>query len=460
MNDIMEMKDVEFGEDVRVGDKVKGTIVTVHPNEIFVDLKSFTEGVMFLDHYTKDKNVASFTDIFKEGDEISCEVSKVDQENGHIYLSCLNLIQEENYQKVKALFEAGETISVKVVKKVLKGFNVKYNEFTFFMHESQAPKETAVGEVLDVKITDIDERHYSGKVSRRVIDKEIMSADRENEFNSINVGDVLEGTIDKVEQFGLFVKFKYNHGLVRINQVSHTFIKDLKSQFKAGDKVTVKVVAKEDKKIALSMKALLKTPFELYQEAHKVGETVTGKCVNKLPFGLILELDNDVRGLLHNSEYSWNPNDNFSASVKIGDPVTVAITQFTAKGERISLSRKALMENPWARVKAKEGDVVECKITSFEPKGMVVSTLGVDGFISSYDALAEGTNGKVDDFFAVGDTVTGVITEIDSKTWTLKISVKRYLANQERKEFEKYMNETKEEEATTIGDIFKDVLKK
>src|SRR5574344_323522 len=99
MNDIMEMKDVEFGEDVRVGDKVKGTIVTVHPNEIFVDLKSFTEGVMFLDHYTKDKNVASFTDIFKEGDEISCEVSKVDQENDHIYLSCLNLIQEENYQK-------------------------------------------------------------------------------------------------------------------------------------------------------------------------------------------------------------------------------------------------------------------------------------------------------------------------------------------------------------------------
>lgn len=458
MNEDIKMSEV-ITKKIKVRDIVTGEIVSVKDNEIAVDLNNFTEGTMYLNYYTKDSKASSFKDFVKVGDTITCEVTSVNEERGQILLSRLNLIQKENFAKLKDVVDSKESISVKVSKKVNKGFMVSYKGFQFFLHESQAPANCEVGQVFDVRLLELEERTSSGKVSRKVIEKEEYGVDKKNEFDSFIVGDIVTGEIGRIEPFGLFIKFKYNQGLVRINQVSHTFIKDLTQEFKVGDKIEVKVLNKDNGKLSLSRKALLKTPFELYVEEHKVSDVVKGKVVNKLAFGLIIELAADVRGLLHQNEFSWNPNDNFNNFVKIGDEVEAAIINITAKGEKISLSRKALMDNPWVRVTAKEGDIVEATITAFEPKFMKVQACGVDGIIPSFDALAEDANGKMDDFYAIGDKVTAIITEIDPKAWVLKLSVKKHLQNLERAQYEKYMKNEQKEEVTTLGDLFKDVLK-
>lgn len=463
MEEIKNMDDVVIGKRPRVHDIVEGTVLIVKDTQLIIDLQSFTEGVMHLDHYTKDKSMTTFKGVINVGDKITCEITKVDNQGdeSHIYLSRLNLLANEKFKELAVIQKDDTTINVKVIRKGKKGgYEVKYHELTLFMPESQSPDEVEIGKAYDVKVIDTNERMKSAIVSARIVEREAYNKSRKEEFDSIKIDDVLKGTISKIEPFGIFVRFKYNQGLIRIKDVSHTFIRDLSKEFEVGSEIEVKVISKDNDKIALSRKVLLLTPYEDYVKSHKIGDKVEGKCVNKLPFGLIIELSDNVRGLLHQSEYSWNPNDNFNSFVKIGDKVEAAIMALNAKEEKISLSRKALVDNPWARVKAQVGDIVDVKVLSFESKGMIVEALGVDGFINAFDAIPDGKNGRMEDYYALGDTAKAVITDIDPKQWLLKLSIRKHLNNLERKEFEKYMKEDNaSDDNTTIGDLFKDVLK-
>ena len=452
-----KMEDLELPKTLRRGQKVKGTVVSiVSDNEIALDINNFTEGIMYLDHYTKDPNITSFKGLVKINDVIECEVAKDTEE--HIYLSRLNELSKIAFQQVCASFEKNEVITVTVIKPVgNKGFTVDFNGNKLFLPLSQAPQDVKVKDVLEVKILEVNAERQNAVVSRRALEHEEYEKNKQAELDSINVGDVVKGKVAKIEKFGLFVRFNYNQGLVRINQIAHTFTSDINSLFKVGDEIEVKVLSKENGKLTLSRKALIDTPYEAYCKTISVGQTVTGKVTNKLPFGLLLELAPNVKGLLHQSEYSHNPNDNFNSFVKIGDEVTCAILSFNAASEKISLSRKALIDNPWTRVDAKVGDVVQVVVKEVYDNGLQVETLGVDGFIPASEALTDSQNGTVKDYFHVDDTAQAEIIEIKPQEWRLRLSIRRPAIKEERKEFEKYLN--KEEATVTLGDVFKDSLK-
>ena len=451
-----KMDDLTMPKELRVGDVVKGVVVQVEANTIYLDVQSFTEGVMHLDHYTKDKSVTSFKGLVKVGDEIECEVAKTNETA--IYLSRHNQLAQLAFKSVVDAKENGSNVIVKVTKLLpKKGYNVLLNGSTLFMPLSQAPEEVKIGQELEVRILEVNEERMTGVVSRRVIEKENYTNAKQAEMDSFNVGDTVTGEVAKIEKFGVFVKFNYNQGLVRINQLSHVFTTDINSVVKVGEQITVKVISKENGKLLLSKKALLDTPFEAYVKEHKVGETVKGKVTNKLPFGLLLELADNVKGLLHQSEYSHNPNDNFNDYVVIGDEVECAILSIDEKKEKVSLSRKALIDNPWTRVTAQAGDVVEVTVKELTDNGMLVETLGVDGFIPQNEILTPNQNGNFKDYYSVGDKANAEIIDIRVQEWRLKLSIRKPLIREERKSFEKYLDE--EEVSFNIGEAFKDVLK-
>ena len=452
-----KMDDLTMPKELRVGDVVKGVVVQVEANTIYLDVQSFTEGVMHLDHYTKDKSVTSFKGLVKVGDEIECEVAKTNETA--IYLSRHNQLAQLAFKQVVDAKEANANVTVKVTKLVpKKGYNVLLNGSTLFMPLSQAPEEVKIGQELEVRILEVNEERMTGVVSRRVIDREIYTNAKQAEWDSFNVGDVVKGEVAKIEKFGVFVKFAYNQGLVRVNQLAHTFTSDINSVVKVGEEIEVKVISKEDGKLLLSKKALLDTPFEAYVKEHKVGETVKGKVTNKLTFGLLLELADNVKGLLHQSEYSHNPNDNFNDYVVIGDEVECAILAIDEKKEKISLSRKALIDNPWTRVTAQNGDVVEVTVKELTENGMLVETLGVDGFIPQNEILTPNQNGHFKDYYSVGDKANAEIIDIRVQEWRLKLSIKKPLIREERKSFEKYLD-NEEEVSLNLGEAFKDILK-
>ncbi|MDE6661557.1 MAG: (d)CMP kinase [Anaeroplasmataceae bacterium] len=451
-----KMEDLNLPKKLRVGDQVVGTVVTVKDKTIYLDIHQFTEGTMHLDCYTKDKAIESFIGLVKVGDEIECQVAKVNEEN--IYLSRLNQLSKLAFKRVVEAKEKEETIEVIVTKVVpSKGYTVSFEGNSLFMPLSQAPQEVKVKDKLFVRVIEVNEERKNAVVSRRVIEREEYANAKAEELDSIQVGDVLTGTVAKVEKFGLFIRFKYNQGLLRINQLAHTFTNDINAVAKEGDTMEVKVLSKENGKLVLSRKALLDTPYEAYAKTVTVGQTVKGKVVSKMPFGLLIELAPNVKGLLHQSEYSHNPNDNYNAFVIIGDEVECAILNLDPAKEKISLSRKALMDNPWTRVTAKVGDLVDVKVTDVLENGLKVETLGVDGFVPASEALTSSQNGSVKDYFHVDDTAQAIIIDIKPAEWRLRLSIRKIAEKEERKSFEKYLEE--EEASLTLGDVLKDALK-
>lgn len=451
-----KMEDLNLPKRLRVGEKVTGTVVSVEDRTIYLDIANFTEGTMHLDHYTNDKNVTSFVGLVKEGDEIQCEIAKVNEEN--IYLSRINQIKEESFLKLVDKMEENSTIVVTLKEEIKgKGFVGTYLGNRVFLPLSQAPVGAKVSDKIEVRIIDINTKNHNVVVSRKVIDNEIYTEGKEKEIESINVGDVLIGEVAKVEKFGAFIKFNFVQVLLRARDYDHVFT-DLTQALHVGDKIEVKVISKENNKIAVSRKALLNTPFESYVLEHKVSDKVSGKIVNKLAFGLLVELAPNVRGLLHQSEYSHNPNDNFQNYCKIGDEIEVAIIAINTKDEKISLSRKALMDNPWDKVSASMGDLVTGTVKEVNEKGLVVETLGVEGYIPASETGVELKNSTLDSFFASGDEVKAYIIDIKPSEWRLRLSIRKYLNEEERKGFEKYLSNG-EEETVTIGDRFKDILK-
>ncbi len=450
----MENYDIDLKR-LRKGDIVEGEVISIPDDRtIYLDVKSFTEGTMHLNFYTNDKDATTFKGLVQVGDKIKCTVTSVTED--HIFLSRLNQLNEEGFNNVVKAKENGELITVKVAEKIdEKGFRCVYDGVKLFLPRSQATQSVVVGKEIEVKVIDIDERKNSAVVSRREVENDEYQANRDKEYEKINEGDVLKGTIIKVEKYGALVKFEYLTGLLKTVQVSHKFI-DIEKELTVGDEIEVKVIKKENGKIELSRKALLDTPFALYIKNHKVSDTVKGKVTNKLPYGLLIELADDVKGLLHRSEYSHNPNDNFNNCVKINDEVEASIIQIDEAKERISLSRKPLLDNPWERVEGKVGDVVECKIVEINEKGLKVEALGVDGFVPLSEASVEKAN--LNELYQVEDKVNAQILEIKPKEWRLKLSIRRILEKKAREEYEKHL--TTDEETPTIGDRFEDVLKK
>jgi len=225
---------------------------------------------------------------------------------------------------------------------------------------------------------------------------------------------------------------------------------------KVGENVEVKVIAKDGNKIDLSRKALLETPYSLYVNEHKVSDVVEGEVVQKLPIGAIVKLAPYVTALLHQNEISWNPNDNTFASLKIGSTVKAAIISMDKKKERISLSMKTLVDNPWAKVKANVGDLVEAEVTAIIPgRYLEVSCFGVTGIINVNEVTMKEKSSKLEDYYAVGDKVKAIVTFVDTRLWKLELSIRKYTSRLEREQFEEYMQKEKESDVNvTIGDIF------
>ncbi len=445
----------------RVGDIVEGVVVSIPDDKtVLLDIHSFTEGTLHLNYYTKDASITSFKGVVKIGDKLTCKVTKVEDgtrvDHSLILLSRLDQLKGEAFQKVVDAKENNETLNVHVIKEVNSGFLCVYNGVELFMPKSQSLKDTKAKDNVDVKVIEIEEARKRAVVSAKVIEHEKYIETRDAELDKINEGDVLDGTITKVEKYAAFVKIGNVTGIIKARDVAHEFV-DITTILNAGDELKVKVLSKENGKLQLSRKALIKTAYQEFKDSHKVSDKIVGKVTNKQPGYLLLEIAPNLKGLLHQSEYSWNPNDNYNNQVVIGDEVEVAIIQMNDEKENIRLSRKALMDNPWEKVEAKVGDVTDVKVKEVKAAGLVVEAFGVDGFIPASETLAEAKK-PLADYYAVGDEAKAIVIDVNKKEWKLKLSIKKLANKEERAEFEKYLVE--EEASTSVGDQVKDLLKK
>ena len=458
---------------LRQGSIVEGTVIKIESNTIYLDIQAQTEGKIHLDNYDKPAP-DTFEGLVQVGQKIKARVQKITDDPAQILLSRLPLLVEEKFEKIQALAESGETVKAKVRQVLEKGLILSYMENEVFLpyslldFELVKDKDSLKGKTLEIQIIEATSKGRNKRIvaSRKAIfERERQEAyeqrlqARQDELETINTGDVIKGVVDKIEAHAATIRFDHVVGLLRISQVSHFRIEKIENVLTLGQEVEVKVIKKEGNRLDLSMKALQKTPYEVFYETHKVGDTVTGTVFQKLPFGIIVEVAKDVRGLLHKNEFSWNPNDNFESYVKIGDEVTLSIIQLDLKKERIALSKKALEDNPWKNVSLRRGEVVSAKIIEVSKEGVKVEVQGAEGEIAASELAVEKIN-KPEDYFAVGDVVNAVVTEVSKDAWTLKLSIRRILEQAEREQYEQYLEDDEKDQNPTLGDLFGEKFEK
>ncbi|MBN3490562.1 30S ribosomal protein S1 [Acholeplasma equirhinis] len=455
------------------GQIIEGEAFKVEKDVVYLDIKAPTEGVIY-SQYFDNPQPADLRKVIKVGDKIRVKVTSVSERDDSllILLSRLPLLADKKIEEIENAYEAKTPIKTTVKSVGDKGLVLDYDRielflpFTLLDFELKEKKEALVGTTLEVLIEEYkaDKRRPKLIATRKPIYEAIRQkqqeerlADRQKELDSIQTGQILEGVVESFEAHAAFVKFGHVSGMLRISQVSHHRIDKIEDALQKGQTVKVKVIKKEGNRLDLSMKALMPTPYQAYLESHKIGDRVTGKIVSKLPFGVLVELARDVKGLLHKNEYSWNPKANFDAYLKIGDELEVAIISKDLKAEKIALSRKALEDNPWADLSVNVGQTLEVRVEKVSKDGIQVSYNSVDGFIPASEAHND-PKINIADHYQVGDMVQAKVIEFSKEGWVLKLSVKKLLNKLERDEFEKYLVDEKVEDIT-LGDLFEELGK-
>lgn len=442
------------------GEIVKAKVELIREKQFVLEIPGFAgyDAYMFKDQFSDNPEDANQV---KVGDTIDVAIARISEseDSMSIFVSRLPLLKKKNQELLLEAYNNKETINVKVTKVVNKGVVADYAGCEIFIPESllsigeKVNLNNFIGREIDVKVVE-KKTDSKGKekyvASHKAILLDEMLEKRKEEISNINVGDTVKATVLKFEPYGVLMQIGLARGILKYNQVSHYKEDRAEKILAVGDEVALKVIGKDGNRIELSRKELIPSPYMAYTAKNKVSDTVKGKVVQKIPAGLIIELEKGVTALLHRSEFSWNPNDNLDMCVKIGDELETKIIKTDDEKQRISLSRKLLIDNPWKNVDCKKGDIIDIEVVDVTSKGLTVTACGVDVVIAANDALVE--KGKLEDFFAKGDKEKAKVIDVNKEKWILKLSIKAIKLAEQKEEFEKYKEQNDENNAT-IGDI-------
>jgi small subunit ribosomal protein S1 len=452
----------------RVGDIVTGTVVKVNREEVLVDINYSCEGVIYKDYLTLDK-LASAEDILKEGDKIKVKVTqfKKGDESDSLLLSRIDILRDQLQDEVRSSLEVDKDYNFKVKKSVKGGLILDYKSIEAFLPDSliflpseENNKEALVGKTIEARIIEIKQVRNKDKivVNRKQLVYEGLKSQEKAEIESLNVDDVVKVKIERITDYGAFASIsEHVDGLIHISEVSHYHVKNVNDYLNVGDEVEAKIIKIKGKKVSLSLKALQPTPWDEFLKNHKVGDKVEGKIVRKMQFGMLLEVEKEVVGLLNRFDYSWNPQENLAGTVEVGDTLEVEITSIDKKKQQFSLSKKHLEYNPWADLKLKKGELISATVLRAEEKGAVVGVEEVEGFLPISEISTERIN-RVEDVLKIDDIITVEVLDFFPKEWKLVVSMKSVQEKKNRAEYESQLKENVSANQS-LADLFKEYKK-
>ena len=336
---------------IRQGELVDGTVIDVKPDEIVVDIKYKSDGIITKSEYTNAPNV-DLTELVHVGDPITVKVIKTNDGEGQVALSYKQVAAEKVNEKLEEAFNNGEVLKGKVIQVVKGGLNVNVEESRVFIPASLVSDvyEKNLDKYLDQEIEFVltefnpKKRRIIGNRKKLVVEQKAEAA--KELFARIEVGMVVEGTVKNVTDFGAFIDLGGADGLLHISEMSLGRVESPKKVFKVGDKVKAFIKAIDGEKIALSLKFDETNPWVNAEEKYAIGNVVKGRIARMTDFGAFVELEPGVDALLHVSQISYEhvakPEDVF----KIGDEIEAKIVDFKPEDKKISLSIKALQEPP------------------------------------------------------------------------------------------------------------------
>ncbi|GKU23374.1 30S ribosomal protein S1 [Clostridium folliculivorans] len=336
---------------IHSGEVIKGKIINVTKDEVFVNINYFADGIISRSEVTDEADV-DLTQLLNVDDEIDVMILSTDDGEGNVVLSKKKADEIKVWDDVKEAFESKKVIEVKVKEQVKGGFIALYKGIRVFIPGSQGAFEWRdnfnqfVNNVVEVAIIEFDEDKKKVVASRRVIETEEREKKKEKVWKSLSVGEKISGKVVRLVKFGAFVDLGGIEGLVHVSDLSWKRINDPSEVVSVGDEVEVFIQEIDQKKnrISLALKDVATNPWTNIKARYKVNDVVQGRVVKFMNFGAFVELEPGVEGLVHIAEISEENIAKPSDALNLNDMVKVKILDIDETNHRISLSVKEASE--------------------------------------------------------------------------------------------------------------------
>ncbi|PCF75524.1 30S ribosomal protein S1 [Staphylococcus delphini] len=346
----------EFNEsminDIKEGDKITGEVQQIEDKHVVVHVNGGKYNGIIPISQLSTYHVENANEVVKVGDEIGAYVTKieVDEENetGSYILSKRKLEKEQSYAYLQEKLDNNETIEAKVTEVVKGGLVVDVGQRGFIPASLISTDyiedfSDYEGRVLELKVEELEPEKNRVILSRKAVEAEENEKKKAELLQSIKAGDVIEGKVARLTNFGAFIDLGGVDGLVHVSELSHEHVKSPEEVVSIGDTVKVKVrsVEQDSERVSLSIKDTLPSPFETIQEKYSEGDIVEGKVMRLASFGAFVEIGSGLQGLVHISEISHKHIGTPGEVLEPGQTVQVKILGINPEEERISLSIKA-----------------------------------------------------------------------------------------------------------------------
>lgn len=336
---------------IHTGEVVEGSVISVKPDEIVLNIGYKADGIITKNEYSNDSSL-DLTTVVNVGDKMEAKVLKVNDGDGQVVLTYKRLAQDKGNKRLEEAFNNKEVLKAKVIKVLDGGLSVGFEDSRVFIPASLVSDtfERDLNKYMDQEIefiiTEFNPRRRRIIGDRKVLIKEKNEALRKELFERIHVGDTVEGVVKNITEFGAFIDLGGLDGLLHISEMSWGHVESPKKLLHVGD--TVKVLIKDinGNKVALSMKFPDQNPWIDAASKYAVGNEVTGRVARMTDFGAFVELEAGIDALLHVSQISHDHIAKPSDILKTGDTVTAKVVDFDESEKKISLSIKALLPPP------------------------------------------------------------------------------------------------------------------
>lgn len=358
----------DFTKIPKEGETVKGIVISASKGEVKVDIEGFKTGIIRGPELADVKML--YPDL-KEGQEIEATVIDLDNEDGEVELSLRFTGQRRAWDEIEKMKQENQTVEAKIVDANRGGLMaVVGSQNVGFIPVSQLSPEhyprvpggdksrileklrEFVGQTIKVKVLDFSEKE------KKIIfsEKSIWEEDQKEILSKYKMGDIVEGKVTALADFGAFMSFSARggsapggdelEGLVHISEIAWQRLDNPADVLKIGDEVKAKIIGIEGSKIFLSIRELVDDPWKNVQERYKINQAVKGKVLKVNPFGLFVELDPEIHGLAHVSELDLAPGEKPEDKIKPEDELEFRIVSLEPAAHRLGLSQKALKEKP------------------------------------------------------------------------------------------------------------------
>lgn len=420
--------------DVREGELIKGTIVSVQNDHVIVDVGFKSEGSIPIFEFGEDPELII-------GSEIEVVLENVEDQYGNLILSKERADFLKIWDRVMNAYETGEILEGKIIKRIKGGMIVDLFGMEAFLPGSQIDIrpirdfDVFVGQTMDFKVVKVNEPTENVVVSHKVLVEEEVADQRNSILEGLEVGQILEGTVKAITDFGVFVDLGGVDGLIHITDLSWGRINHPSEIVKLDETIKILVTDfdEEKKRISLSLKKLTPNPWSDITDKHNIGDTVSGRVVSLTDYGAFIEIEKGIEGLIHNSEMSWTQHIKHpSQVVAMGQIIDAVILSLDKDEKKISLGIKQLEPDPWESLMQKYPDGshhsgVARNLTNF---GVFVELEpGVDGLVHISDLSWTKKIRHPGEVVKKGEPIEVVVLSVDVEQRKISLGHKQLIDN-------------------------------